>query len=594
MDKLSTPRVAAESAEKVSFVARFRNSVRKMLGVEEGYMEYNPTTHRHFAAGISKPQQNTDFFGRLSCIALAIILLFAFFVRIYHIESIPAGLYPDEAANGVDALHAIETGDFGLFYPANFGREGLFINLQAVSIAFLGNTVTGLKLWSILFGTFAVLGIYFLGKELFHRRAAGLIAAFMLATSYWAVNFSRIGFRAIMTTFLLSFSFYFFFRGLRTRALRDFLFSGLIFGLGLHTYIAFRVAPLILIILLPALLLSYESFLKRFWKHGLAFALGAFIAAAPMLYHFFVSHPEDFASRSSHISVLSPEVNHGDLWGTLAKTFSASLIKYNFFGDQNWRHNYPPYPILDPFVGTFFLAGFLYVIWQTVTLLGRRIREGDRDTRLVTNVFLLGAFFVMLMPEFLTNESLPHALRSIGTQMPVFLMAALPAFWLARKALRSQAGARVAFLSILVIALSLSAAFNLIKYFAFFGNSPQAAASFNENYTDMGRYLLTLPDDIHKYVLVEEKGNPDRFRMPVFAHPTYYLAYGRARNLEIIQPDTVLRRPGIFLMLNYDQRLADQIKKFYPDSYAEHIDMNGPNSSGGDFDVIVLPKGSDN
>lgn len=522
-------------------------------------------------------------------IILGAILIIAFAARIYRIEDIPAGIYPDEAANGVDALHAIETGDFKLFYPANFGREGLFINLQAVSIAIFGNTITGLKLWSILFGTFSVLGIYLLGKELFRRRAAGLIAAFMLATSYWAINFSRIGFRAIMTTFLLSFSFYFFFRGLRTRRLMDFLIAGLIFGLGLHTYIAFRVAPLILIILLPALLLSYEHFLRRFWKHILCFLFGAFIAAAPMLHYFFVSHPEDFASRSSHISVFAPEINHGDVWGTLAKTFSISLIKYNFFGDQNWRHNYPPYPILDPFVGTFFLAGFLYIIWQTVILIGKRIREGDRDTRLVAAFFLLGSFFVMLMPEFLTDEGLPHALRSIGTQTPVFLMAALPAFWIMQKALRSPAGIRISLLAIFFVALSGSAVFNLTKYFVFFAASPAAAGSFNENYTNMGRYLLSLPDDVNKYVLVDKQGNDDRFRMPVFAHPTYFLTYGRVANLEIVRGDTVLRRPGIFLMLNYDDTLAAQVRKFYPDAYAERIDMNGPERSGGDFDVIVLP-----
>ncbi|MFZ2299566.1 MAG: glycosyltransferase family 39 protein, partial [Candidatus Moraniibacteriota bacterium] len=466
----------------------------------------------------------------------------------------------------------------------------LFINLQALSIALFGNTIFGLKLWSILFGTFSVLGIYLLGRELFRRRAAGIIAAFMLATSYWAINFSRIGFRAIMTTLLLSFSFYFFFRGLRTRRLADFLISGLVFGLGLHTYIAFRVAPLILIILLPALMLSYERFLRRFWKHAALFMLGAFVAASPMLSYFFVSHPEDFASRSSHISVFAPEINHGDLWGTLAKTFSISLIKYNFFGDQNWRHNYPPYPILDPFVGTFFLAGFLYIIWQTVTLIGRRIREGDRDTRLVTDVFLLGSFFVMLMPEFLTDEGLPHALRSIGTQTPVFLMAALPAFWIMQKALRSPSGARIAFLAILTIALSGSAVFNLTKYFVFFAASPAAAGSFNENYTAMSRYLLSLPAGIHKYMLVDEQGSNDRFRMPVFAHPTYFLTYGRVANLEIVESDTVLRRPGIFLMLNYNGALAKRIRTFYPDAYVERIDLNGKDRTGGDFDVIILPE----
>lgn len=533
------------------------------------------------------PQNKTNL---ITGIVLTLILLLAFFVRIYRIENIPAGLYPDEAANGVDAVHAIEAGNYELFYPANFGREGLFINLQALSIQLLGNTITGLKLWSILFGTFSVLGIYLLGKEILHRRIGGLIAAFMLATSYWAINFSRIGFRAIMSTFLLSFSFYFLFRGLRTQRLTSFFIGGLIFGLGLHTYIAFRLAPLILIILIPALVLSYESFFSRFWKHIVLFILGAFLTAAPMLYYFFIAHPEDFASRSAHVSIFSANVNHGDFFGTLGKTFGLSLIKYNFFGDQNWRHNYPPYPILDPFVGTFFLAGFLFVVWQTISLLARRIRFGDRDTRLVVYFFLLGTFFVMLMPEFLTNEGLPHALRAIGTQTPVFLMAAMSALWIVKRALRSQTGARVAFVSIVAIALAGSAVFNLTKYFVFFANSAAAGGAFNEDYTNMARYLLSLPDNVHKYALVDKKGNDDRFRLPVFAHPVYFLTYNRVANLEIVRGDTVLQKPGIFLMLNYDDAIAQKIKEFYPDSYIEQIDMNGPNREGGNFRVITLPK----
>jgi 4-amino-4-deoxy-L-arabinose transferase-like glycosyltransferase len=523
-------------------------------------------------------------------VVLAAILILAFAARIYHIETIPAGLYPDEAANGVDAIHAIETNHFQLFYRANNGREGLFINLQALSIAIFGNTITGLKLWSILFGTLSVLGIYLLGMELFHRRTTGILAAFMLATSYWAINFSRIGFRAIMTTFVLTFSFYFFFRGLRTRTRRDFVFSGLLFGLGLHTYIAFRVAPLILVILLPALLLSHEQFIRRFWKHGTLFLLAAFIAAAPMLYHLFVSHPEDFASRSSDISVFSAEANHGNLLGTLAKTVFLSLVKYNFRGDQNWRHNYPPYPILDPFVGTFFLAGLLFVIWQTARLLGRRIREGERDTRLVANFFLLGSFGVMLMPEFLTNSALPHALRSIGTQTPVFLMAALAAFWLVREALRAQGGVRIALLSLLVVLLGGSAVLNLTKYFVFFVRSENAATSFDERYTNMARYLISLPEEINKYVLIDNNGSNDRFNLPVFAHPVYFLTYHRVANLEIAHGDMALHRPGAFLMLYYSDSVARRIQQRYRDASIERVDMNGPERNGGEFRIIILPR----
>ena len=163
-----------------------------------------------------------------------------------------------------------------------------------------------------------------------------------------------------------------------------------------------------------------------------------------------------------------------------------------------------------------------------------------------------------------------------------------------QKALRSPSGTRIALFAILVIALSGSAIFNLTKYFVFFAASPTAAGSFNENYTNMSRYLLSLPDEIHKYVLVDEKGNNDRFRMPVFAHPTYFLTYGRVQSLEIVESDTVLRRPGIFLMLNYNATLAERIRTFYPDTHVERIDLNGKDRAGGDFDVIILPLAENN
>ncbi len=521
-------------------------------------------------------------------IILLLILILAFVVRIYHIDTLPLGIYPDEAANGVDALQALETHNFKLFYPANYGREGLFINLQALSISLFGNTIFGLKIWSILFGTLSVLGIYLLSIELFRRRIYGLISAFMLATSYWAINFSRIGFRAIMTTFILTFSFYFFFRGLRTRRFFPFLFSGLIFGLGIHTYIAFRIAPLILLLLLPALLLSYENFLKRYYKHALIFIFGAFVSALPMFYDFFIAHPEDFGSRSEAVSIFSPSINHGNIFGTFTRAISLSLIKYNFFGDQNWRHNYAPYPLLDPFVGTFFLAGFLFIFFQTLHLLFIRIRYHNRDMRLVINTFLLGSFFTMLIPEFLSGEGLPHALRSIGTQMPVFLIATLPIIWIYKKARRSKNGLKITLLFLLFFSLFSSACFNITKYLIFFARNTSAPGSFNENYTNMGRYLLSLPPETKKYILFDDQGNEDLTKLPVYAHPVYYLTYNKVKNMEIIKGDTLIYGPAIFLMVNYNNTLESRLRERFPDMKVERIDMNGPRPFA-DFNVIILP-----
>ncbi|MEI9966323.1 MAG: glycosyltransferase family 39 protein [Candidatus Moraniibacteriota bacterium] len=520
-------------------------------------------------------------------ILLATILLLALFLRSADLAHLPSGLYPDEAVNGIDALNAIESSHYAIFYPNNYGREGLFINLQALALKLFGTNIVALKLFSVFFGTLAVLGTYLLAKELLHRRSSALIAAFLIATSYWAINFSRIGFRAIMLPFIFSFTFYFFFRGLRKGGYASFILSGLFFGLGLNTYISWRIAPLILVLLVPFLMLSYQNFIRRFWKQALVFLLAAVITAGPILFHFFVSHPEDFASRTGAVSVFSPEVNQGQLGLTLAKTVGLSLVKYNFWGDQNWRHNYPPYPVLDPFSGILFLGGFLFLIFQTVTLLWRRIAHKDRDTRLVRDAFLLIAFFAMLIPEFLTAEGLPHALRAIGTQVPVFIIAALSAAWLAKRALQSQSRKRLVLLGILGIFLFASASINIVKYFVFFRLNPAQASAFNENYTLMSRYLLSLPPETHKYVYANAGGTTINNGLPVTAQPIVFLTHNRIENLEFLNPDTKVQMPAVIILQRHDEALMERIKKKKPGAIFETIDLDP--GSGTNFTVITLP-----
>ena len=365
----------------------------------------------------------------LSWISLSALVLTALFLRLYKIDEIPAGIYPDEAVNGTDAIGAIESGNYRLFYTNNYGREGLFMNLISVSIRIFGNTALGLKFWSILFGTLMVLGVFLLTREIFRSWRSGFIAAFMLAFSFWAINFSRISFRAIMVPFILTYAFYFLFRGLRTNYYFNYILAGLFFGLGFHTYIAFRLAPAVLVVFLVALIISRKNFLREHWKAVLVFFSSVLIAMSPMIYDF-IKHPEHFESRSTAISVLSPEVNHGHLLTTFAKSLALSLVKYNFYGDQNWRHNYPPYPILNPLVGIAFLIGLIYITAKTFHLLYLRFKHKIYDDKLFIYLLLLGWFFVMLAPEFLTAEGLPHALRSIGTMPVVFIIAAIPVLWI--------------------------------------------------------------------------------------------------------------------------------------------------------------------
>jgi 4-amino-4-deoxy-L-arabinose transferase-like glycosyltransferase len=433
------------------------------------------------------------------------IIIAAFALRFTNVGTLPSGLFPDEAENGMDALSANATGQYKLFYEANNGREGLFINIQALSVKFLDNNITALRLPSVVFGTLTVLGVFLLTYELLQSYIAGLIGAYLIAFSYWAINFSRIGFRAIMVPFILTFAFYFVFRGLRTKKIHDFVIAGLIYGLGLHTYIAFRVSPLVFIALFASLLVTREHFFKKYWKHVLVFAVAMFVASAPMLLDFFVWHPEHYASRTSEISILNPAVNQGHLFTTFLKTFSLSLAKYNFWGDQNWRQNYPPYPILNPLTGIAFLLGLVYIFSKFFHLVYVRFKNGVRSQRLDVYVFLLAWFFALLIPEFLAAEGNPHALRSIGTLPVVMIIAVIPFMWIINRYHNYGHSFKIFIVSILAFTFLFIGISDPIKYFVFFANNPKQSEAFDENLTDTAYYMNNLPPATKKYVISDNE-----------------------------------------------------------------------------------------
>lgn len=431
---------------------------------------------------------------------LFLIIAFGFFLRFYNIENTPPGVYPDEAVNGEDALRANETGNYQWFYPANQGREGLFMNLIALCFKLFGASILTLKLPAIIFSTLTIWGVYLLAKELFQRRDMALASSFLTAVAFWAINFGRISFRANMLPFVLVFAFYFIFRALRTKKITDGIIGGIFFGLGMHTYIAFRIAPLILFFLLLSFALSRQDFLKKYWKHLSAFCLTALLVAAPMFYTFY-AHPEYFESRSDSISIFSPQMNHGNVTATGIKSFVLSLVKYNFVGDQNWRHNYPPYSILDPLTGLAFLIGIVYAFKKFFLLLRQRLIQKIRNTDLEKYTLLIFWFLVMLAPEFLTAEGLPHALRSIGNLPAVFILAGLGFILVWDKFKDKPAKTKKIAHILLILALLLIGALNSVKYHIFWAQKAKTAQSFNKNITDISKFIMTLPANEEKYII---------------------------------------------------------------------------------------------
>ena len=90
-----------------------------------------------------------------------------------------------------------------VFLGANFGREPHFAYVLAAAYAVLEATPFVIRLVSAAIGLLTLPGVYLLAKELFpspNRGISSVVTFSILAigVSYWHVNFSRLGFRAIL------------------------------------------------------------------------------------------------------------------------------------------------------------------------------------------------------------------------------------------------------------------------------------------------------------------------------------------------------------------------------------------------------------
>jgi len=521
-------------------------------------------------------------------LALAAVIFFiAILARTYHLSSLPPGVYPDEAVNGTDAINAIETGHFKLFYSNNYGREGLFMNLIALGFMLFGVNVITLKMWAVLFGVLTVAGMMLLARELFGTYRAGLVTGFLYATSFWAINFNRISFRANMLPFVLVFTFYFLFKGLRTGKFADYIWAGIFFGLGVHGYIAFRIAPLILVALFIAFIISKKKFLRQYWKPVAAFSLAAFFVALPMLLTFYF-HPQYFETRSESVSVLSSKVNQGHLWQALGKSTALTLGMFNFHGDQNWRHNLPRYPELEFFAGIFFLVGVGWITGRFFYLLYLRIRKKKRSEELITDTLLLSWFFAMLLPGILTYEGLPHALRVTGVLPVTFLFVTFAiekTFRLAGK-IRSPFWTKASYL-ILIAVIVWSGYISLKRYFVDWAGSPEIHPAFAQNFKNIALYLNGLPPNANKYVLANAGGQIMDDGLPVSVEVVKLLTHYRTPGITYIRPGfdpKAIMPPAKVVLMYYDGESIAWIKSLYPGAKLQKVDPQPGN--GTDFFVV--------
>lgn len=510
-------------------------------------------------------------------ILVALVILTGVFVRFYQLGTIPPGVHYDEAYNGMDALWANETGDYKVFYPDNTGREGFHINVIAFFLKIFGNSNWGLRFANAMWGSLTLIGFFFLLRELKFSRWSVILGTFLLATSFWHLVFSRTAYRAIMVPFVLVWSFYFFWKGMANLKKDDkkskrlaFIFlaaSGLFFGLGFHTYIAFRAAPLVFALVGLSFIFSQKDFLKINWKSVMVFSLAVILISLPMIWYFWGNFNE-LVYRSDSVSVFNAKGMN--FCQAFWKSLSAHLGAFFNFGDHNPRHNFNDQPLLPHAWAVLFVIGFLISAWEIFLTFKKKVSKWFH-----VSVLAQSMFWVMLLPGVMSIEGIPHSLRIIGTIPAVFLMMTLAVEYFSDLKKESvQAGRNFPKKINLIIfgglILVVFGGFSQIQlYFTKWASDTRTEGAYERKLFDFGHLIGNLPLKNDNYIITafnttiypgNHQSSLKTAEFVGFPNSQRYLFMRPMDNIQNISCDD----PQI-VFLESDQWLRDQYRSRCPD-----------------------------
>ena len=373
--------------------------------------------------------------------AVLLILAVAAIFRLWHIGNIPPALHGDEAVVGMDALDVLG-GRGSVYFPDNYGAEGLNAFFVAAFFRLLGVSTLAIRLPSVIGGILTPLVVYWLGRELFRSdnregklAAVPLLAALWLATAYWAVSYSRVGERGSLTILFGACAFAAFWRGVNLKSegrpatgswqavLKDwvwFLLSGVFLGLSLYFYSISRFYPVLLAVflLVQAVVASRakpgnkdevgSSLLgSLFWRIVALYAVAAAVFAP--LGWYFLSHPGSFMQRAQDVAAFG---NYESPWTRIGQAVIANVAQFFLpgFGETRRFYNLPGRAVMEPVTAVLAVVGLVICL-----------RRWKRPPYLL----LLLWWAIMLVPAFLAVDRIPTAFRAMGVMPALYFFPAI-------------------------------------------------------------------------------------------------------------------------------------------------------------------------
>lgn len=374
---------------------------------------------------------------RAELLALGGILLYALVVRLAWLETVPPNVTADEADNLQWVYRIIAgkgPGPFGLDWkplPA-FGTYVL-----AGSMSLFGWSIPAMRLPSVILSTAALVPFFLLARRVAGPRAA-LLAAALLATNAWYLNFSRSGWENVWVALFLLGALLCLELGLERNRRRFFVGAGIFSALGLYGYFAGWSVILILLAYLPLALWRWRSR----WRRVLA-GYAVLVAVAAALYapqaRTMAAEWQHASQRQRAVTVLDPAAPTQQAIATLwqqAVTTGRAFVLLEPKLPYNGRYNQVDAGVLNPATALLYWAGLAVGLWRW------------RATALWWLALLVG-----LVPIQVITQGAPDGARAVPFAPILYLFVALAL----GEALRRLRAVRWAFpaLALLVALVSL-------------------------------------------------------------------------------------------------------------------------------------------
>jgi 4-amino-4-deoxy-L-arabinose transferase-like glycosyltransferase len=426
---------------------------------------------------------------------VVLLLLLAWGLRLCYLDAVPPGWRDDELIN----IHALSgellAGRFPLYFTGASGHEPLYHYLLAGVHALWGFNALSGHLLSVALGMLTLALTYVLARQLFGRGVA-IIASVSLATSFWALMYSRIALRHISLPPLALAAFYLLWRLLEKPQISQhklqvgrFALLGLILGASLYTYPAARLLPVLFILFLGYLALFHRHRFKQHWR-GVVLAL---LVAALVSVSLWIaiargrgeaseqSEGIGADSRITELAVPLQELQAGNprpLLDNVWKTLGMFLVT----GDPEWLYNIPGRPVFDIFSGALFWAGVMLCLFRW-----RRPRY----------FFLLLWLGIGLVPTFLSipPASLSHSILA----MPVaYILPALPLVEIKLQITNCKSRIRHLLFAICCMLFAVSIANSTVRglydYFIVWPREEMVRVLYRADYREAAHYLDVHPE----------------------------------------------------------------------------------------------------